>query len=250
MKNKKLYVFVTIIVLVFCVIGVVVVIKTQNKPTRPFEEISKNNNQNSQVAVNPISKIYDKVLGVSDVATTIQQENSNSSSNNDSSTDTKNNDSKSDNSSTSSNDDSNDKDDSSSSSSSSSNNSNPTPTPNIFALKLKYISKTVDENTALVIPDPSAQSPDLSGESVAPSNYSDEQISNIFLPDLVDFFGTNELSKTFENVVKIDFTNQNIVGDEATAVAVLQLNDNTIKTYKTYFYLKNGEWYLYKTQEL
>lgn len=250
MKNKKLYVFVTIIVLVFCVIGVVVVIKTQNKPARPFKEISKNNNQNSQIVTNPINKIYDKVLGTSDVATTIQDNNSNSLANNDSSTDTKTDDGSSSNSSTSSNNDSDDNNDSSSSSSSSSTNSNPTPTPDIFAAKLKYISTTVDENTTPVIPDPSAHSPDLSGESVAPSNYSDEQISNIFLPDLVDFFGTNELGNVFENVVKIDFTNQSVRDDEATAVAVLQLNDSTIKTYKTYFYLKNGEWYLYKTEEL
>jgi len=245
MRSKKLYVFVTFILVIFCVIGLVVVVKNSNKSVRPFTELNNKNVADSTNKNASKDTIFDKVLGVSDVATTTQQENSKSPANNDNSTDTNNkqNSSGSKPDSPSNSSDKNDGNDSNDSNNSDSISPTPTPTQDLFAQKLAYISTTVDT-------DKTTTTADTDSQPVSPSNYTDQQITQIFLPDLVDFFGTDELKKIFENVIKINFTNLQVSDNEATATAVLQLNDNTITTYKTYFYLKNGDWYLYKTKEL
>ncbi len=74
-------------------------------------------------------------------------------------------------------------------------------------------------------------------------------LKSIFEHQIIDTFGVDEVNKVFTNVKNIYFTNINVQGGEATAVAVVEYS-TIMKIFTCYFVKQSDVWYLYKTENL
>ncbi|MBP7859929.1 hypothetical protein KA001_03165, partial [Patescibacteria group bacterium] len=112
----------------------------------------------------------------------------------------------------------------------------PTPTPTPEPTVETAMEETLEEKT------------DFISESISSGNFEEKEIIDAtFLPDLVNLFGTEELSKVFVGVLSIEFSNFEQNGNEGKADALVKTESGE-KPYKCYFYKINNKWYLYKTE--
>lgn len=71
----------------------------------------------------------------------------------------------------------------------------------------------------------------------------------LFSPILVDFFGEEELQIVFEGVTEVTFENLEVLSEKEGKGNCTLVEQNKTTEHICYFSFRDGQWYLYKTQE-
>lgn len=91
--------------------------------------------------------------------------------------------------------------------------------------KANYISQVVSKNTPL----------------------NSSEVSNIFLPELVSFFGEEQFANIFKGINNINFVNLQVNNNEATASVIVDTLGTPL-TYTLHFYMVSNDWYIAKSE--